>query len=37
LTVGFVRPRDPAAVRAEARYTEMRNHIWEELRPSVVI
>ena len=37
LTVGFVRPREPAAVRAEARYTEMRNHIWEELRPSVVI
>ena len=35
LTVGFTRPRDPAAVRAEPRYTEMRNHIWEELRPSV--
>jgi NitT/TauT family transport system ATP-binding protein len=37
LTVNFARPRDPAAVRAEPRYTDMRNHIWEELRPSVVV
>jgi NitT/TauT family transport system ATP-binding protein len=37
LTVNFARPRDPAAVRAQPRYTEMRNHIWEELRPSVVV
>jgi NitT/TauT family transport system ATP-binding protein len=37
LRVDFTRPRDPAAVRAEPRYTEMRNHIWEELRPSVVV
>ncbi|HEY6366238.1 MAG TPA: ABC transporter ATP-binding protein [Candidatus Binatia bacterium] len=37
LAVNFARPRDPAAVRAESRYTEMRNHIWEELRPSVVV
>jgi NitT/TauT family transport system ATP-binding protein len=37
LTVNFARPRDPAGVRAEPRYTEMRNHIWEELRPSVVV
>jgi len=37
LTVGFARPRDPAAVRAQSRYTELRNHIWEELRPSVVM
>src|SRR5215471_14057062 len=37
LTVGFARPRDPADVRAEPRYTELRNHIWEELRPSVVM
>ena len=37
LTVDFVRPRDPAAVRAQSRYTELRNHIWEELRPSVVM
>src|ERR671925_1165519 len=34
LPVDFPRPRDPAAVRANARYTELRNHIWEELRPS---
>jgi len=27
---------DPGAVRAAPRYTEMRNHIWEELRPTVV-
>jgi NitT/TauT family transport system ATP-binding protein len=37
LTVDFARPRDPAAVRAQSRYTELRNHIWEELRPSVVM
>ena len=37
LTVNFARPRDPAAVRAEPRYTEMRNYIWQELRPSVVV
>jgi NitT/TauT family transport system ATP-binding protein len=37
LPVDFPRPRDPAAVRAHARYTEIRNHIWEELRPSVVM
>src|SRR6266545_3706727 len=37
LSVNFPRPRDPAAVRAESRYTELRNHIWEELRPSVVM
>jgi NitT/TauT family transport system ATP-binding protein len=36
LTVNFARPRDPGAVRAARRYTEMRNHIWEELRPTVV-
>ena len=36
LTVNFARPRDPAAVRAEPRYTEMLNHIWEELRPTVL-
>ena len=37
LTVDFDRPRDPSAVRAQSRYTELRNHIWEELRPSVVM
>jgi NitT/TauT family transport system ATP-binding protein len=36
LTVNFARPRDPAAVRAEPRYTELRKHIWEELRPTVL-
>ena len=37
LQVNFPRPRDPAAIRAQPRYTEIRNHIWEELRPAVVI
>ena len=37
LPVDFPRPRDPAALRGHSRYTELRNHIWEELRPSVVI
>lgn len=37
LPVDFPRPRDPAALRAHTRYTELRNHIWEELRPSVVM
>jgi len=37
LPVDFPRPRDPATVRAQPRYTELRNHIWEELRPSVVL
>jgi hypothetical protein len=37
LPVEFPRPRNPAAVRAQARYTELRNHIWEELRPTVVV
>jgi NitT/TauT family transport system ATP-binding protein len=37
LPVNFPRPRDPAALRAQPLYTELRNHIWEELRPSVVM
>ena len=37
LPIGFPRPRDPAAVRAEPRYAELRNHIWEELRPAVAV
>ena len=37
LSIDFRRPRDPAAVRADSRYTELRNYIWEELRPSVVM
>ena len=36
LRVGFGRPRDPAAVRADPKYTELRNHIWSELRPTAV-
>jgi ABC-type nitrate/sulfonate/bicarbonate transport system ATPase subunit len=37
LPVEFPRPRDPAAVRADARYAELRNHIWSELRPTTVV
>ena len=37
LPIDFLRPRDPAAVRANARYTELRNHIWNELRPTIVV
>src|SRR2546422_8839802 len=37
LSVDFPRPRDPAAVRAESRHTQLRNHIWEEMRPSLVV
>jgi NitT/TauT family transport system ATP-binding protein len=37
LQVDFPRPRDPAEVRAQPLYTEIRNHIWEELRPTVVM
>jgi NitT/TauT family transport system ATP-binding protein len=36
LPVGFKRPRDPAAVRADPQYAELRNHIWSELRPAAV-
>ena len=37
LAVDFPRPRNPGVIRAQPRYTEMRNHIWEELRPAVVM
>jgi len=37
LEVDFPRPRDPAEVRAQPLYTEIRNHIWQELRPTVVM
>ncbi|HZU06132.1 MAG TPA: ABC transporter ATP-binding protein [Chloroflexota bacterium] len=37
LTVDFPRPRDPAWIRAQDRYIELRNHIWNELRPAVVV
>ena len=35
IEVPFSRPREPAAVRADARYASMREHIWNELRPEV--
>jgi NitT/TauT family transport system ATP-binding protein len=31
----FGRPRDPASVRADPYYAELREHIWDELRPEV--
>jgi NitT/TauT family transport system ATP-binding protein len=31
----FGRPRQPAEVRADRRYAELREHIWNELRPEV--
>jgi NitT/TauT family transport system ATP-binding protein len=37
LDVGFPRPRSPAWVRAQDRYIELRNYIWEELRPTVMV
>jgi NitT/TauT family transport system ATP-binding protein len=37
LKIDFSRPRNPAAVRADPRYAELRNHIWEDLRPSVTV
>ena len=37
LAVDFPRPRNPGVIRAQPRYTEIRNHIWEELRPAVVM
>ena len=33
----FGRPRDPAAVRADRHYSELREHIWNELRPEVAL
>ena len=36
LPIDFKRPRDPAVVRSHAHYTELRNYIWNELRPTVV-
>ncbi|HUK42419.1 MAG TPA: ABC transporter ATP-binding protein [Candidatus Acidoferrales bacterium] len=37
LEVDFARPRDPGEVRAHPFYAEIRNHIWQELRPTVVM
>jgi NitT/TauT family transport system ATP-binding protein len=36
LPIDFKRPRDPAAVRSHPHYAELRNHIWNELRPTVL-
>ena len=33
----FGRPRDPAGVRSDPRYAELREHIWNELRPEVAL
>jgi NitT/TauT family transport system ATP-binding protein len=33
LDVPFARPRDVAAVRADPRFAELREHIWNQLRP----
>jgi NitT/TauT family transport system ATP-binding protein len=35
LDVGLPRPRDPQAIRHGARYAELRQHIWAELRPEI--
>ncbi len=35
IEVGLPRPRDLEAARATDRFAELRNHIWEELRPQV--
>ena len=37
IRVPFGRPRDPAAVRGDPRYAELREHIWEQLRPEVAL
>src|SRR5207237_8610361 len=35
LDVGLPRPRNVHAARTTAQYAELRQHIWEELRPQV--
>jgi|SRR5579859_4674321 len=37
LDVGLPRPRNVAAARTSPRYAELRQHIWEELRPQVEV
>jgi NitT/TauT family transport system ATP-binding protein len=37
IDLSFGRPRDPAAVRADRQYSELREHIWNELRPEVAL
>lgn len=36
IEVGISRPRDPEAVRRSARYLELREHIWHQLKIEVV-
>ena len=35
LEVGLPRPRNLQHARTTARYAELRQHIWEQLRPEV--
>jgi NitT/TauT family transport system ATP-binding protein len=35
--VPFGRPRDASAVRADRRYAELREHIWDQLRPEATL
>jgi NitT/TauT family transport system ATP-binding protein len=35
IEVPFLRPREMAAVRTDARFAELREHIWQELRTEV--
>jgi NitT/TauT family transport system ATP-binding protein len=37
LDVPFGRPREAASVRADSRYAELREHIWNQLRPEVAL
>jgi NitT/TauT family transport system ATP-binding protein len=37
LEVGLTRPRNVQAARNSERYAELRQHIWEELRPEVSV
>ncbi|HEX8967881.1 MAG TPA: ABC transporter ATP-binding protein [Chloroflexota bacterium] len=37
IQVPFGRPREAAAVRADPRYAELREHIWNQLRPEVAL
>jgi NitT/TauT family transport system ATP-binding protein len=37
LEVGLARPRNLQHARTTARYSELREHIWSELRPEVAV
>jgi NitT/TauT family transport system ATP-binding protein len=37
IDVPFGRPREASTVRADPRYAELREHIWEQLRPEVAL